>query len=482
MQEIAHAAIPMSLLSENSGSLEGLDDSGDEIQGGSVSEEPSSMAGSQNPTALDANDDADPTQQSYSNVTILQNILSVRQLVKSLNEVRESYNNVAFDITLVVSHLSSLQAALEALYAWRISEYSGNEPTEQLDKHLDLTSRCCAILVHVIESKLIESGYIPGMGTQQGISHTWLEGVLKEYVSNLEGQARALHLLLTICHCRSAMEQNQQLANLANREIIEKVKTETMGMDDTMTILSQDPSVHLDVDPVLLKSSPYMRVQNEMQVEEHAGRPSKSDGPLSAPATIVAIAELLERLVRYGNDTYKSNRRRLAFSGCVEELFLKVQVLKEDSMFIESSPHYTNLPISSKSGRQTEPKKNVDVLETLRSSIEDELRPRRGFRANARPLFNFKGEKDFRKTIGKVKIWTDVVDSFLTPDHLLAETRRKNHMSVPNDQTESLDSLETTNGTARVEAAPEEEGQPQRQLDASSISTLSWNSDASINY
>lgn len=475
----------MSLFTEDTGSLEGLDDSGDEIQGGSVSEELSSIAGSQNPTASDCNDEADPKLQSSSNVTMLQTIGSVRQVVKSLNDTCECYNSFALDITLVVSHLSNIQAALEALYAWRVSENSGGEVTKQLDENLDLTLECCAILVHVIESKLLESGYIPGMGIKQDIRYTWLQGELKEYVSNLEGQLRALQLLLSVCQCESAMEQNQQLANLASREIIENVRTETMGMDDAMTILSQDPSVHLDVGPVLLKSSPYMRVRNEMQVEEHAGRPSKIDGTLSAPATIVAIAELLERLVRYGNETYKSNRQRLAFSGCVEELFLKVQVLKEGSIFVESGPRYADLPVSSKSGRQTEHTKDVDMLETLRSSIEDmiyELRPRRGFRANARQLFNFKGEKHFQKTIKKVKGWTDVVESILKHDHFLAEIRRNDRMSVPNDQTESLDNLETANGTARVEAAPEEEGQPQRQLDAISISTLSWNSDTSINY
>jgi len=458
----------MSLFTEDTGSLEGLDDSGDEIQGGSVSEELSSMAGSQNPTASDGNDEADPKLQSSSNVTMLQTIGSVRQVVKSLNDTCECYNSFALDITLVVSHLSNIQAALEALYAWRVSENSGGEVTKQLDENLDLTLECCAISVHVIESKLLESGYIPGMGIKQDIRYTWLQGELKEHVSNLEGQLRALQFLLSVFQCGSAMEQNQQLANLASREIIENVGTETMGMDDAMTILSQDPSVHLDVGPVLLKSSPNMRV-----------------GPLSAPATIVTIAELLERLVRYGNETYKSNRQRLAFSGCVEELFLKVQVLKEGTIFVESGPRYADLPVSSKSGRQTEHTKDVDMLETLRSSIGDmiyELRPRRGFRANARQLFNFKGEKHFQKTIKKVKGWTDVVESILKHDHFLAEIGRNDRMSVPNDQTESLDNLETANGTARVEAAPEEEGQPQRQLDAISISTLSWNSDTSINY
>ncbi len=199
--------------------------------------------------------------------SILQIISSVTRVAKSLNEVRESYDNVALNTTLVASQLSTIRAALEALHAWRVSDTVETEATIQLDKDLGLSLSCCAILITVIDGKLSESGYSPGMGVKQKIRYLWLEDILKEYVSNLEGQVRALQLLLTIFQCRTATEQKQQLANQESREIIEQVRAETMtlgigemDMDDAMSILSHDPSVHLDVESILMKSPAYIRV------------------------------------------------------------------------------------------------------------------------------------------------------------------------------------------------------------------------------
>jgi len=199
--------------------------------------------------------------------SILQIITSVTQVAKSLNEVRESYDNVALNTTLVASQLSTIRAALEALHAWRVSDTVDTEATIQLDKDLGLSLSCCAILITVIDGKLTESGYKPGMGIKQKIRYVWLEDILKEYVSNLEGQVRALQLLLTIFQCRTATEQKQQLANQESREIIEQVRAETMTlgigemeMDDAMSILSHDPSVHLDVESILMRSPAYLRV------------------------------------------------------------------------------------------------------------------------------------------------------------------------------------------------------------------------------
>ncbi len=199
--------------------------------------------------------------------SILQIISSVTRVAKSLNEVRESYDNVALNTTLVASQLSTVRAALEALHAWRVSDTVESEATVQLDKDLGLSLSCCAILITVIDGKLAESGYTPGMGVKQKIRYLWLEDILKEYVSNLEGQVRALQLLLTIFQCRTATEQKQQLANQESREIIEQVRAETMTlgfgeteMDDAISILSHDPSVHLDVDSILMRSPAYLRV------------------------------------------------------------------------------------------------------------------------------------------------------------------------------------------------------------------------------
>ena len=216
---------------------------------------------------------ADPLSILGGVGSILQIITHVTKLAKSLNEVRESYQNVSLNITLVASQLSTIRAALEALHTWRNSDTIETEASIQLDQDLGLSLSCCAILITVIDGKLTEAGYKPGLGMKQKIKYLWLEDTLKEYVSNLEGQVRALQLLLTIFQCRTATEQKQQLAKAESRSVIAQVRAETMTLgvgeteiDDAMSILSHDPSVHFDVDSIIMQSPAYKRVYGEVSV------------------------------------------------------------------------------------------------------------------------------------------------------------------------------------------------------------------------
>ena len=203
--------------------------------------------------------------------SILQVIDSVTKVAKRLNEVRESYNNVALHTTLVASQLSTIRAALEALYEWRASDQTSTGPSRQLDQDLGMSLSCCAILINVIDGKLDDSGYMPGL--KQKIRYLWLEDILKDYVSNLEGQVRALQLLLTIFQCRTATEKRQKLATEESRTIIEQVRVETASLamenldfQDAASVLSLDPSVTLDIDSILMKSPAYKRVYGDARL------------------------------------------------------------------------------------------------------------------------------------------------------------------------------------------------------------------------
>lgn len=136
--------------------------------------------------------------------SVLQLVGSVTRLAKNINEVREKYNNVALNMTLVSSQLSSIRAALEAIAEWRQEAKDHSRPSLQLDEDLAISLNCCAILITVIDAKLGEAGYTPGL--KQKIRHLWLEDTLKEYLSNLEGQVRALQLLLTIFQWYALLE------------------------------------------------------------------------------------------------------------------------------------------------------------------------------------------------------------------------------------------------------------------------------------
>ncbi len=200
---------------------------------------------------------------------------SVTKVAKRLNEIKESYNNVALNTALVASQLSTIRAALEALYAWRASDRDSTGPSRQLDEDLGMSVSCCAILIRVIDGKLDESGYMPGL--KQKIKYLWLENILKEYVSNLEGQVLALQLLLTIFQCRTETEKRQKLANEESRTIIKQVRAETASLalgnidsQDAASVLSLDPSVTFDIDSILLKSPAYKRVYGDTRPRLHS--------------------------------------------------------------------------------------------------------------------------------------------------------------------------------------------------------------------
>ena len=202
---------------------------------------------------------------------ILTVVSSVTKLAKSLNEIKDRYSNVALNTTLVASQLNIIRAALNALYDWRVKDTDQTAPAQQLDKDLGVSLSCCAILISVIEGKLGESGYTPGFKGK--IRHLWLEDILKEYISNLESQVRALQLLLTIFQCSSAAEQRQRLARAESRRIIEDVCTETASLgvesqdiEDRASIYSDNPSVTFDVDPIIMKSSVYQKVYKKVSL------------------------------------------------------------------------------------------------------------------------------------------------------------------------------------------------------------------------
>ena len=199
---------------------------------------------------------------------ILQIIDTVTRVAKRLNEVRASYTNVALNAALVEGQLSTIRAALEALYEWRASDRDSSRPSKQLDKDLGMSLSCCAILISVIDGKLDEAGHRPGLAKK--IRYLWLEDILKEYVSNLEGQVRALQLLLTIFQCRTEAEKRQRLSNEESRTIMEQVRAETASLaldnkdfQETASILSLDPSVTFDIDSILMQSPAYRRVYGD---------------------------------------------------------------------------------------------------------------------------------------------------------------------------------------------------------------------------
>ena len=122
-------------------------------------------------------------------------VASVTKVSKKLNEVRDSYSSVALNIQLAAIQLATIRDALEDIATWRLKVQSETKAARKLDAALADSLKGCAVLITVIDSKLGEAGYEPGFKGK--IRHLWLEDVLKGYISNLDGQVRALQLLLT---------------------------------------------------------------------------------------------------------------------------------------------------------------------------------------------------------------------------------------------------------------------------------------------
>ena len=121
----------------------------------------------------------------------------VVRLAKTLNDLREKYDYAALNISLVASSLWTIRAALEAIDAWRNSTQDSSQSSRQLDLDLSISLESCAVLVAVIDRKLGETN-LTKPSVFDKLRFVSLDSLLKDFTSNLDGQVRALQLLLTI--------------------------------------------------------------------------------------------------------------------------------------------------------------------------------------------------------------------------------------------------------------------------------------------
>lgn len=446
MEEVAHAAIPMSLITEDTGSIEesltsentesikNTENTDDLEQVGGDPAESSKVADPQSLT--------DPPLGDRS-LSLLQVNHDVTNLVENLNEVLENNEDAALNTTLVITQLMAIGAALSGLHTWQSTESKVAKAAPQLKENVGLSIRVCQILVILIGSKLSGSGWKSEAGKKQKVNHRWLDTSLKDVPSHLEAQVRAMKLLMTIFQCRTMAEQTEQLAKTENREVIDLMKNiGEAEIDDAMPIISDDPSVRLDVDPILMESHIYRRTYQERgsnaslnpshvelgrewptavaperrQVQkEHYARFESGEAAVGAATGALADAArlldatkllwdimiILESIIDSGNDAYKSEHDRLLFGESAEQLYVKVEMLhrRYDGQ-IKKAQH----------------KESPEVLVKLKAFVEkteNELRSKQGFLSNARRLLRTQEKKHFKGTIASVQYWTHVVENLL---------------------------------------------------------------------
>ena len=119
---------------------------------------------------------------------------SIAHLATTLSSLKERYDYTALNITIITSSLFTIKAALEAIEDSRKGETSRSS---QIYLDLEVFLQSCALLVAVIERKLAETNLIrPNFWDE--VQFVSLDAIYKDFISSLDGQIRALHLLLII--------------------------------------------------------------------------------------------------------------------------------------------------------------------------------------------------------------------------------------------------------------------------------------------
>ncbi|KAL8800936.1 MAG: hypothetical protein Q9182_004818 [Xanthomendoza sp. 2 TL-2023] len=230
---------------------------------------------------------------------VLAIVASVTKLSKKLNEIRDSYNSVALNIQLAAIQLATIRDALEDIAEWRLKVQSETKAAKKLDATLADSLKGCAVLITVIDSKLGEAGYAPGLRGK--IRHMWLEDVLKGYISNLDGQVRALQLLLTSNQMSTFADVMHHLEKAEARAVFEQVRADTASLtvgnkdlEDAASVLSYDPSVNFEMDEILMRHPAYIAAYGIRHHPLHTP-PSRDPVANTPPSPTKAEVKVLQR-------------------------------------------------------------------------------------------------------------------------------------------------------------------------------------------
>lgn len=151
--------------------------------------------------------------------------------------------------------------------------------------------------------------------------------------------------------------------------------------------------------------------------------------PLGATASVIAIAEVVLKIIEIGNAAYKSSKEKERFNnvlGNLKVLVDRLQVLEATARENPDDSRYAGLRAIFKSskdfpadGSKVEPddtQEQPGVLERLlraMEKMEDRLKHKSGKRAKLRQAIWYYERDDVQKDIDEVKNWTGQVDSVL---------------------------------------------------------------------
>ena len=131
--------------------------------------------------------------------SILAIIKGITTIVESLNDLKPAYEGVNLSVTLLISQLSTLKAALGQISEWVTTRLYAVPKHEQLVADLSTSVEGCEVLILVLDEQIqrVQPDGTEGLGFRNKLRYMWDDDKIKEYLGHLGNHTNALNLLLT---------------------------------------------------------------------------------------------------------------------------------------------------------------------------------------------------------------------------------------------------------------------------------------------
>ncbi|PIG85153.1 ankyrin repeat protein [Aspergillus arachidicola] len=199
----------------------------------------------------------------------------ITQTAAGLATLREKFSHADLTIRSLIGELVTIKSAITQLDEW--ARYNTRDTAEEneYDEGLFVALDGCRAVMDVLSDQV--AALTRGNDTQFGIGTRvkilWNEDIMRAHQDRLHAQVLALQLLVQACQCRSTSEQVELLRKAENRQIIQKVASDTATLRSSSSYAasradssslsyrqSSSGDTIFDFDGRLLSSPPYRRV------------------------------------------------------------------------------------------------------------------------------------------------------------------------------------------------------------------------------
>lgn len=227
---------------------------------------------------------ADPLSIVGSAVSIIGLIDVVSKSLSTLSYLRWQWKGADLILLHLTSQLTSLKAALFQIKEWMDIEH--DEIHDSLTTSLHTTLQCCGVLANLLEGELAK--YQTSEQTLRRASKAKLAfsaGTFQQVSQMVDSQTSALHMLLTVCRCKTTSKQQEVLEDSGSQMILGRVQQDSASLvaqHDTLSLLSGHSdnlsklSMKFDFDAQLFGSRVYAPMVRCAFKKSFSFRPSRN--------------------------------------------------------------------------------------------------------------------------------------------------------------------------------------------------------------